>query len=156
MSNVSLKKFGVLFTATGAFAGYFPIAPGTAGSVVGLFLVWLLRGHSAVLLIFLALVLGFLGVWAGTEAGKLFKQADPSRVVIDEIVGMLITMIGIPVSGFTLVFGFLLFRFFDVWKPVPANILEQRFKNGWGIMLDDVMAGIYGNIILHLVMRAQI
>jgi len=150
------KKTGILFISTGAFSGYFPVAPGTAGSLVGALIVWKLQNVSAALLFILSAALLFLGVWAGSKTAKILKQADPSKVVIDEIVGMMITMIGIPVTGFTLGLGFLLFRFLDVWKPFPANYFDKRLKNGWGIMLDDVVAGIYGNIILQLVMRAQI
>ena len=150
------KKFGILFGATGAFSGYFPVAPGTAGSLVGVLVVWGLRAAPAPLLFLLSVALGVFGVWVSGAASKIFRTKDPQKVVIDEIVGMMITMIGIPVTGFTLGLGFLLFRLLDVWKPVPANIFEMRFKNGWGIMLDDVMAGIYANLILHLVVRAQI
>ena len=76
--------------------------------------------------------------------------------MIDEIVGMMITMVGVPVTPYWLVIGFVLFRIFDVVKIPPANIFDSRVKNGWGIMLDDVCAGIYGNILLHLMLRAKI
>lgn len=150
------KRFLVLFTATGFGSGYFPVAPGTAGSLVGLVFVWGLGNRSLFFSLLVSIVLCAVGVYVSGAAGQIWKVSDPSKVVIDEIVGMLITMIGIPVTGFYLGLGFLLFRLFDVWKPFPANIFETRFEKGWGVMADDVMAGIYGNIVMHLVVRAQL
>lgn len=148
------KPFAV-FIATGFGSGYFPLAPGTAGALVGLVLVvWL--NASWTTLLFLSVVLFFLGVWASSAASQIWKKADPSRVVVDEIVGMMTTMIGIPVGGYFVLLGFLLFRLFDVWKPVPANYFEVKLPRGWGIMADDLMAGIYANIILQLVIRTQV
>ena len=153
--NASLRKFLAISSATGWGSGYFPLAPGTAGALVGLvFVVWL--NASWFVLSLFSLALFALGVWSGGAASQIWKKADPSRVVIDEIVGMMVTMIGIPVTGYFVLLGFLLFRLFDVWKPVPANYFEVRLPGGWGIMADDVMAGIYANIILHLVVKAQI
>jgi len=150
------KKIGALCIATGGFSGYFPIAPGTAGSVVGLAFAWALRDASIPVQVAAAVVLCLIGVWASDKARQIFAQEDPSRVVIDEIVGMMITMIGIPVTPYSLVWGFVLFRIFDVIKIPPANIFDSHVKNGWGVMLDDVWAGIYGNILLHLMLRARI
>lgn len=119
-------------------------------------MVWGLGNKSVLLALFLSVLLCAIGIYVSGVAGQIWKVSDPSKVVIDEIVGMLITMIGIPVTGYYLVLGFLLFRLFDVWKPFPANIFETRFEKGWGVMADDVMAGIYGNIVMHLVVRSQI
>lgn len=149
-----LKKAGILGIATGGFVGFIPLAPGTVGSAVGVALIWGLKGISLPLFILLCFLIFALGVWASDKAGQLLNKADASPIVIDEIVGMMITMIGIPVTGYWLVIGFLLFRFFDIVKLPPANILDARLKSGWGVMLDDVFAGIYANILLHLMLRA--
>lgn len=149
------KKILVVLIASGAFVGYFPVAPGTAGSVLGAIGIWQIRGWGLVAyLILLALLFG-LGVWACDAANKIFKKADSPRIVIDEIVGLMVTMIGIPVTAYWLLWGFLFFRFFDVVKFPPAKWFDTRLKNGWGVMLDDVAAGVYGNILLHLMLRAS-
>ncbi len=103
----------------------------------------------------MCLALGAVGVWASEQAGTIFRNADSSRITIDEIVGFMVTMIGVPVTMYWIVWGFLLFRFFDIIKFPPANLFDERMKNGWGVMLDDVTAGIYSNILLHLMIRAS-
>ncbi len=150
------KKFGILWLATGSGAGYLPIAPGTFGSLVGVFLLAWLSPVPLILQIGFCVGVGLLGVWAAQEAGKIFRVADAGYIVIDEIVGVWVTLLAIPITPFTLVSGFLIFRFFDVFKLPPAHYFDQHWKNGWGVMLDDVVAGIYGNILLHLILRAQI
>lgn len=142
----------ILIIATGCYSGYLPIAPGTWGSLVGLLLVFLL--HSLSLPVYLALVVGLfvVGSFAAGEAEKILDNRDPGAVVIDEIVGMLITMVAVPLTPFTMILGFILFRIFDILKPFPVNIFDQRFHGGLGIMLDDVIAGIYSLIVLQLIL----
>ena len=142
-----------MFIATGCYSGYLPKAPGTWGSLVGLLLFFLL--HTLSLEIYLAVIAGIfvIGTFAAGEAEKIMDHQDPGLVVIDEIVGMLITMIAVPATPLAMVLGFLLFRIFDILKPFPVNFFDQRFHGGLGIMLDDVMAGIYSLIILQLVIR---
>jgi phosphatidylglycerophosphatase A len=149
-------QLGILGLATGGFIGYAPFASGTFGTLVGVLLVYIFRGLPLPIFVLATLALGAAGVWASYRATELFQTPDSSRIVIDEIVGFMITMIGIPVNGYWLVIGFLLFRFFDISKLPPANIIDAKVKNGWGVMLDDVVAGVYGNIILQLMLRAQI
>ncbi len=151
-----MRDWGVLAISSGGGAGYFPVAPGTMGSVVGVLIVWIFRDTPLFFMCALTLFLMGVGVWAGHEAGKLYKEADCGKIVIDEIVGVMVTMIGIPISGYWLGFGFVLFRVFDVTKPPPANFFDRKMKNGWGVMMDDVVAGIYSNILLHLILRATI
>jgi phosphatidylglycerophosphatase A len=155
-TGIRLETLSTMFLATGGFVGYFPVASGTMGTLVGVAIVYGLRGLPGFSFVLVTLVLGAAGVWASREANIIFNKADSSRIVIDEIVGFMITMIGIPVTGYWLVMAFLLFRFFDITKLPPANIIDSKMKNGWGVMLDDVVAGIYGNIILHLMLRAQL
>jgi phosphatidylglycerophosphatase A len=141
-----------VFVATVAYCGYFPIAPGTVGSAAGLLVylfVWWTQSPiveaGAIVLLFLA------GVWAGTIAERHFSGTDPGPVVMDEVVGMLITLAFIPVGVTGAVIGFFLFRIFDIIKPYPAGKLES-LHGGLGIMADDAMAAVYANISLRLVL----
>lgn len=141
-----------MLIATGFYSGYLPKAPGTWGSLVGVLLVFLL--HALSLQIYLSVVAGLfiVGSFVAGEAEKILDDRDPGVVVIDEIVGMLITMIAVPVTPPTMVLGFILFRVFDIAKPFPVNFFDQHFHGGLGIMLDDVVAGIYSLIIMQLIL----
>jgi phosphatidylglycerophosphatase A len=142
-------RFAV-FLATVAYCGYFPVAPGTAGSAAGLvvyLLVWWTR--SPLLETGLIVATFAVGVWAATHAERYFGGIDPGPVVIDEVLGMLVTLAFIPAGWPAMAAGFVLFRIFDVIKPYPANRLE-KFHGGFGIMADDAMAGIYANLVLRL------
>jgi phosphatidylglycerophosphatase A len=141
----------IMLIATGFYSGYLPKAPGTWGSLVGVLLVFLL--HALSLQIYLSVVAGLfiVGSFVAGEAEKILDNRDPGVVVIDEIVGMLITMIAVPITPLTMVLGFILFRVFDIAKPFPVNFFDQHFHGGLGIMLDDVVAGIYSLIIMQLI-----
>ena len=142
----------IMLIATGFYAGYLPKAPGTWGSLVGLVLFYLL--HTLSLPVYLAVVAGLfaVGSLAAGEAEKILDNRDPGVVVIDEIVGILIAMTAVPMTPLTMALGFTLFRIFDIAKPFPVNFFDQRFHGGLGIMLDDVVAGIYSLIILQLML----
>ena len=142
-------RFG-LFIATCGYIGYVPVAPGTFGSAVGLALFALIRwsGSTAIELGVIVLLLA-LGVWSGNVAERHFRQVDPGPVVLDEVAGMLITLALIPVTVSGAIVGFLIFRLFDVIKPWPANRLEA-LPGGLGMMADDAMAAVYGNIAMRL------
>ena len=142
----------IILIATGFYSGYLPKAPGTWGTLVGLLLFYLL--HTLSLPVYLAVVAGIfvVGSFAAGEAEKILDSRDPGVVVIDEIAGMLITMIAVPATPLNMALGFILFRIFDIAKPFPVNFFDQRFHGGLGIMLDDVMAGIYSLIILQLLL----
>jgi len=140
-----------VFLATFGYAGLFPFAPGTIGSLAGLLvyaaIMW--SGGGAVAeLVTIAVLLG-CGVWAGTIAEHHFGGEDPGPVIVDEVAGMLITVLLVPVSATGAVAGFVIFRVFDILKPFPASRLE-RLHGGWGVMADDVMAAVYGNLTLRL------
>lgn len=146
-----MTRFAV-FLATAAYTGYFPVAPGTVGSAVGLIvygLVWWTRS----LPLEVALIGGLFaaGVWAGTVAERYFGGIDPGPIVLDEVVGMLITLAFIPVGWTGALAGFVLFRVFDVIKPFPAARLE-KLHGGLGVMADDAMAAVYANVGLRLLM----
>jgi phosphatidylglycerophosphatase A len=138
--------------ATAGYSGYFPIAPGTVGSAVGLgvyLLVW--WSQSPIVETGLIVAIFAAGTWAATHAERFFGGIDPGPVVIDEVLGMLVTLAFLPVGWTGAVAGFFLFRIFDIIKPYPANRLE-KFHGGFGIMADDAMAGIYANLSLRLLM----
>lgn len=151
-----LKNVTAIFIASGAFSGFFPVAPGTVGSAVGLLLVWMMKDLSWGWLAGASIALLVIGIWGAGETCQILKKKDASQVVIDEIVGMMITMIGIPVTPYWLVIGFLVFRLLDIVKPAPAKHFDEKVAGGFGVMMDDVIAGIYGNLLLHLMIRAQI
>ena len=136
-----------LAVATVCGLGYAPVAPGTFGSAAGLLLWWLLPaspvvGAAAIVAIFI------VGSWGGNVAERHFGRTDPGQVVIDEVMGMLITLFLNPVGWMGALAGFFLFRVFDVIKPYPANRLEQ-LHGGVGVMADDAMAAVYANLALR-------
>jgi phosphatidylglycerophosphatase A len=131
--------------------GYVGVAPGTFGSAAGLLIWWGLP--SSPLVQFGAIAALFaLGSWSGGVAERHFATTDPSPVVLDEVLGMLVTLALNPVGWGGVVLGFLLFRLADIVKPYPANRLEA-LHGGVGIMADDVMAGIYANLALRAVLE---
>ena len=144
-----MRAFG-LFVATAGYVGYFPIVPGTAGSAVGLALlvgIRLLGSPSVELGVLVATVV--LGIWASGVGERHAKREDPGLVVIDEVAGMLLTMLWVPLTWATAVVGFLAFRLFDIVKPFPAGDAE-RLHGGLGIMSDDVIAAVYATCTVRL------
>jgi phosphatidylglycerophosphatase A len=141
-----------VFLATVAYCGYFPVAPGTVGSAAGLIVYLLVRwAHSRVFEVALIVAVFVVGTWAATHAERYFGGIDPGPVVIDEVLGQLVTFAFIPVGWHAAIVGFVLFRIYDVIKPYPANRLE-KFHGGLGIMADDAAAGVYANITLRVLM----
>lgn len=141
-----------LVIATCGYVGYMPIAPGTAGSAAALALIWAVRGTgSPAVEVALAAVLGVAGVWSAGVVERRFGSVDPGPVVIDEVVGMLITLLLLPVNVAGACAGFLVFRLLDIVKPWPAGRFEA-LPGGVGVMADDAMSAVYG----HLIMRGLI
>jgi phosphatidylglycerophosphatase A len=137
-----------LALATACGVGYVPLAPGTFGSLVGLALWYVL---PASLPVQAAVIVGVfvVGSWSASVAERHFSRTDPSYVVIDEVLGMLMTLFLNPVRTPGAILGFFFFRATDVVKPFPANRLEE-LPGGLGIMADDAMAAIYANLALQL------
>jgi phosphatidylglycerophosphatase A len=137
--------------ATGGHTGWFPVAPGTVGSAVGVGLWWGLRAAGAGVAAEFAVVAALFvaGAWAAAETERALGITDPGPVVIDEVMGMCVTLIGAPLSWPAAIAGFALFRLFDIVKPPPARRLE-RLHGGWGIMADDLAAGVYAWAALQL------
>ena len=139
-----------MFLATGAHVGRIPFASGTFGSLVGLPIVWLLSRINWPPALILTVILVLFSVWVAHLAEQQLKAKDPGCIVIDEIAGMCVTMLAIPLTWSTGLAGFLLFRIFDVIKPPPARQVEKRLHGGWGVVMDDVVAGIMANVALRI------
>jgi phosphatidylglycerophosphatase A len=142
-----------VFVSTFCYVGLVPFAPGTAGSAAGLLLYAGVRliGLGAPEAVTIALLWAG-GVVSGAAAERHFRCVDPGPVVIDEVMGMLITLFLIPVGVTGALTGFVLFRLFDIVKPYPSGRLE-RLPGGWGMMADDAMAALYANLVLRLLWR---
>lgn len=143
----------VLFVATGAGSGYAPVASGTVGSLVGIALylplVWL--GQPALLIGLLVTIA--VGTWAASRAEVIFDSHDDGRITVDEVAGQLLALLFLPVAPLAIATGFLLFRLFDIVKPWPARQAEG-LPSGIGVMADDLVAGLYANLIGHVVCLA--
>jgi phosphatidylglycerophosphatase A len=139
-----------IFYSIGTFFGFgmIPGAPGTWGSLAGAGCFYFLMGKPLAHWLVLA-ALFFLGVWAATRMEEMLKQRDPSCVVIDEVCGVGIAMLGIPLQWPYIIMAVILFRIFDIWKPFPIRKTEN-LPGGWGIMTDDLLAGIYANVWIHM------
>lgn len=130
--------------------GYVPVAPGTFGSAAGLAL-WAVLPQTAPVQAAAILLVLTIGAWSGTVAERHFRTTDPGPIVIDEVMGMLVTLFMIPVGWLGAAAGFFLFRLLDIIKPYPANRFE-RFHGGVGVMADDFMAAVYANLVLRLML----
>lgn len=154
MSNAKNLKFSdrlKIFFATGFLTGYFPVASGTFASFVALLMFIFIPDFSEpYILIPVTLLFTFLGIYTSDFAEKIYGF-DPPQVVIDEFAGMWLTMFFVPSTFVLSSIGFVLFRVLDIIKPFPAK-QSQSLKGGFGIMLDDLIAGFYSLIILHLLM----
>ena len=142
----------ILAIATAGGSGYAPMASGTVGSAVGLLLWGALSGLGpvgyGVALSFVALI----GIWAADRAQGIFRRHDDGRITIDEVAGMLLSLFWLPARPEVVVVAFLLFRLFDIWKPAPARAAE-RLPGGLGVMADDLVAGLYANLVGQLLWR---
>jgi phosphatidylglycerophosphatase A len=147
---LSLLAYAV---ATGLGSGYSPIVPGTAGSALGLLLFWPLSAAPSGVQVAAVIALFLVGVAAGAHVARRSGVEDPSIVVVDEVVGQWITLLFLPLTPLTAAAGFVLFRVMDVIKPWPARRFEH-LHGGWGIMADDVMAGVYANLALRVLLLA--
>lgn len=139
-----------VFLATCGYVGYAPVAPGTFGSAAGLAIFVLVRASGSMYVELATIIILFaVGVWSGTEAEHHFGGTDPGPIVLDEVVGMLITLAFLPVNAMGAFVGFIVFRALDVVKPWPSGRFE-RLHGGLGIMADDGMAAVYGNIMMRI------
>ena len=136
--------------------GYLPLAPGTFGSLVGVGLFWLLVRSNPLVVLVAIVAVTCVGIWAGSRTEQLVGRKDPGKVVVDEVAGQLIALFPLTLfahwSTGAVILSFILFRFFDIVKPYPANRL-QDLDGGVGIMFDDLVAGVYGAVVVSIVLR---
>ncbi len=143
-----MQRLGI-FVATCGYLGYVPVAPGTFGSALGLAVFFAVRSTGSVPIEMGVIVVVFaVGLWSGTVAEHHFGGIDPAPVVLDEVLGMLVTLALLPVNAAGAIVGFLVFRVLDVVKPWPSARFE-KLPGGLGVMADDVMAAIYGNLVMR-------
>lgn len=140
--------------ATFFYVGRFPVAPGTMASAVGALMAVGLHAWPVAYLAVMALVI-VVGFWASGPAEKAAGKKDPGFIVIDEVAGIMISFFMVPLSWAVIISGFFLFRAFDMFKIWPANKFEE-LGGARGIMMDDIMAGIYTNIVLQIAIRLAI
>lgn len=134
--------------ATLGFIGYLPVAPGTFGTLAALLFFALLKPTIPVHVLLIILVTA-LGIIASSRAEKILNEKDSSHIVIDEFAGYALALLFLPHTLFYLVLSFLLFRLFDILKPLPLRWIERTFPGGYGVMADDLVAGVYTNIVMH-------
>jgi phosphatidylglycerophosphatase A len=143
----------VTFVATGAYAGYSPIAPGTVGTLVGVAVFIPLSSLNVYLYSLTVLCVLALACFVSGRAEKILGQRDSPHIVIDEILGYLVAMFQFSSSVRDIVLGFLLFRFFDIAKPFPIRLIESKMSGGYGVVLDDFAAGLYANLLHRLILH---
>ncbi len=139
-----------MILATGGYIGRSPKAPGTLGSLVGLPLAYGLAQAGWLWAASLTIFLILASVPITARAARILEADDPGAIVLDEIAGMVVALYGIAFSAGTAIAGFVLFRIFDISKLPPVGTVEKRLRGGWGIVMDDVVAGVMANVILRL------
>jgi phosphatidylglycerophosphatase A len=150
-SGKPLRDRFILCLASAGYIGYFPYAPGTAGTAAGILVYWVFSFFPApVYLVGLAAAF-LLAWWTAARAGVILAQKDSPRVVIDEVVGYLITMTFLPRSSTMVVGGFIFFRVLDIIKPPPVKFIDRQMQGGLAVVLDDAVAGMYSNFLLHAI-----
>ena len=150
---MTLRRKTILFLSSGCRLGNMPFAPGSFGTLAGLPICWLLSTIDVRISFFLIVLTVPFAIWIAGEAEKIIGKKDPGAIVIDEIVGMIFTLAGLPITVATAGLGFALFRVLDITKPFPIRFLERRVKGGSGIVLDDIAAGIIANITLRILLQ---
>lgn len=147
-----MRRF-VLFLASNAGLGYAPVAPGTFGTLAGIPVFWLFARLPAPLWSLTWCALLALACWAAEAAGRIFGVVDDGRIVIDELAGYLTTVAFLPFSWTAALLGFAWFRLFDILKPPPVSWIDRNWKNGVGVVFDDIAAGLYAAVALRLTLR---
>lgn len=149
LTRVSIKN-PIHFLALGFGTGLAPVMPGTFGTLAALPFLLLFPYLSVILQILLIIAVCCVGFWLCDKTAKDMKVHDHSAIVWDEVAGMMITMIAIPITVTHLLLGFILFRIFDIVKPWPISLLDKNVHGGVGIMVDDIFAGLFSLAVLHV------
>jgi len=144
------KRKAVVFLATGFGFGCVPVIPGTFGTLPGLPVCYLLAQLPVAVAALSVVILITVAMWIAGAAEEAFQQKDPGKIVIDEIAGLAVALLGLPFDLFHVVTGFVAFRLIDAWKPFPLRLMEKRLSGGVGVVMDDVGAGIYTHILVRL------
>ncbi len=139
----------ITILATGFGAGLSPVAPGTAGTLVGVLICLICYPMPWAFRLLFVIAISVLSIYVAGQAETLYGKADDQRIVIDEIAGFQVAMLPVAITGLHLCLAFVLFRIFDIWKPFPLGRL-QNLPGGWGVVADDIGAGIYAGLILLL------
>ena len=147
---MTLNQKIILFVATGGYSGKIPFAPGTFGTIAAIpfalvFLIIPAQFHGIYIV---SLILS--AVYFAEKAEKILEEKDPGCIVIDEIAGYVVALSLVPVQLFTILAGFVIFRFFDIVKSAPVRYFEKNFSGGAGIVLDDIMAGLLSAVVLKI------
>jgi len=151
MNHWSLRDKTIVALSTFFYTGYLPFICGTFGSLAGLLLYYLIKDNTAVFIIGTVICIT-IGLCVSGEAEKILDKKDSQHIVIDEVSGMLVSLIGVPYDIKLVVMAFIFFRLLDTFKPYPAGKL-QELKGSLGVMSDDIIAGLYTNIIIHIALR---
>jgi phosphatidylglycerophosphatase A len=153
---VAVPNYLIKLLATGCGSGYSPVAPGTAGTMAGVLLYFLLAFLPGSVYFFSLLVFTAVAVYLAQKAEVIFGKKDHPCIVVDEVVGLLWTMLFVSPTIPGVIIGFILFRFFDIVKPFPVRLLQDKLPGGYGVVGDDVMAGIYSNLALQALIRFSV
>jgi phosphatidylglycerophosphatase A len=148
---MNFRDRAAVFLATGFSVGNIPFAPGTLGALLGIPICFGLAelGRGGSIAGIAAFV--FLAIWIAGRAEQVIGKKDDPAIVIDEVAGMVVTLAGLPLTPLNLAVGFAAFRALDVIKPFPARRIDRQMAGGWGVVLDDVVAGLYCNIFLRVI-----
>jgi phosphatidylglycerophosphatase A len=149
---MNFREKSVMFLATGCFIGNIPFAPGTFGTILGLPLCFFLSRTNFSVAVLLTAIFIVFAIFIAHHAEKILKKNDPGRIVIDEIAGFMVALFGLPFNAIYASAGFVIFRFFDILKPFPIRFLEKKVPGGAGVVIDDIMAGIYCNLVLRILL----
>lgn len=143
----------ITFFATGGGVGFLPGAPGTYGTVVAVLLYWAVSGLQPWHYALFTLVFSLFAVWVAGIAEESFQSHDSEKIVIDEIAGYLATLLFLPFQWKYAITGFVVFRVFDILKPWPIRVIDRTWKGGWGVVGDDLLAGILGCLVMQIAVR---
>ena len=148
---MNFRDRAVLLLATGFSVGRIPLAPGTFGSLLGIPLCLVLAEIGLDVMVAAAVAFVLFAVWIAGKAERLIRIKDAPFIVIDEMAGITVTMLGVPLTPLNLTAGFIAFRVLDIIKPFPARYMDAKVAGGWGIVMDDVVAGLYSNLLLRAI-----
>jgi phosphatidylglycerophosphatase A len=147
---MNLREKTIVCLATCFYIGNIPLAPGTFGSLLGLPVAFVLAELKLPRAIACTMLFILFAIWIANIAERVLKRTDPGCIVIDEVAGMVVTLIGLPFNLTTAVIGFIFFRILDILKPFPIRILDKQISGGLGVVADDVAAGILANLLLRI------